>query len=223
MATENRRLEIQPKALMAFLRQQGFAVNQVEDWRTQAHSGEYLEGTGVMVFDHQHKRLYGARSLRCHGRLLKAFACARQYQLYAFDTRLSSGEPVYHTNVMMSVGEGFAVICDKVIVESQREKVIRALTQHHEVISISEGQLGQFCGNVLQVKTCGGEPLILMSQSAFNGFTQPQKDQLSRHGTLLPCAIPTIEQIGGGSVRCMLAEVFCHDTGSSFSLSTLKT
>jgi hypothetical protein len=109
---------------------------------------------------------------------------------------------------MMSVGEGFAVICDEVIVKSQREKVISALKQHHEMISISEAQLGQFCGNILQVKTNRGEPLILMSQSAFEGFTHQQKDQLSRHGKLLAFAIPTIEQIGGGSVRCMLAEIF---------------
>lgn len=214
MATLNRRREVQPQQLSAFLQQQGFTISQLQDWRTQAQDGEYLEGTGVMVFDHPHKRLYAARSLRCHTRLLQACASARGYQLQAFDTRLSTGEPVYHTNVMMSVGEGFAVICDEVIATPQREKVIRALKQHHEVISISEAQLSHFCGNILQVKTTRGEPLMLMSQSAFEGFTKHQKDQLSRHGKLLPCAIPTIEQIGGGSVRCMLAEIFLPQSTS---------
>ncbi|WP_088328399.1 arginine deiminase-related protein [Lacimicrobium sp. SS2-24] len=208
MATQNRQWEVQGQALSQFLQLKGYTTRAIEDIRTQAQEGEYLEGTGVMVFDHPRKRIYAARSKRCHGRLLAHYAKTYDYQLYDFDTQLSSGEPVYHTNVMMSVGEGVAVICDEVIPTQQRGAIVAALKQHHDVVHLSEAQLSQFCGNILQVRNRDGESLMLMSQSAYDGFTDAQKAILSQHSKLLPCAVPTIEQIGGGSVRCMLAEVF---------------
>ena len=127
-----------------------------------------------------------------------------------FDTVDSRGVPIYHTNVMMSVGEGFAVICSESLHRpEQRRQVLSALSEHHEVIDISLAQVERsFCGNILQLRGAGGQPLIAMSEQAWNGFTSAQQRVLERHGQPVVNPIPTIEAVGGGSCRCMLAEVF---------------
>jgi hypothetical protein len=109
---------------------------------------------------------------------------------------------------MMAVGEGFCVICDEVIPEFERRFVLKSLAKDKQVISISLEQMNQFCGNILQLETINGDKVIAMSQSAYDAFSPAQRAQLSSHGRLMPFNVQTIENIGGGSVRCMLGEVF---------------
>lgn len=153
--------------------------------------------------------VYAALSQRCDRLVLEDYADRIGYErVISFQTHLPSGAPVYHTNVMMSVGEQFCVICDEVIPEFERRFVIKSLAKDKQVISISLAQMNQFCGNILQLETADGGKVIAMSQSAHNAFSAAQKKQLATHGKLLPFDVSTIESIGGGSVRCLLGEVF---------------
>ena len=169
-----------------------------------------LEGTGSMVIDHAHETVYAAESQRCHPKQFNNFIHARRYREgVLFKTRGSSGKPIYHTNVMMSIGKTFVVICGECIVPEERDEVLGRLARYHDVIEISIPQMEQsMCGNILQIRNSADEPLIVMSRRAFNGFDDDQKWRLRRHGRLIPVDIDTIEQVGGGSARCMMAEIF---------------
>ncbi|GAL09206.1 hypothetical protein JCM19233_171 [Vibrio astriarenae] len=212
MACCNRQAEVRVDALSDLLAKSDRPVRNTQDFTQWLEKGKYLESTGVMVMDHIGKRIYAALSLRCDRAALDAYATTIGYEVVAFATKLSSGASVYHTNVMMSVGEGFTVICDEVIPEFERRLVLKTLAKTKQVISITEAQMGQFCGNILQLESPQGDKFIAMSQSAFDAFTPVQISQLKAHGKLLPFDVTTIETIGGGSVRCMLAEVFLPRT-----------
>ena len=163
-----------------------------------------------MIIDHVNQVVYAAESQRCERAQFENFIHARRYLAgILFRTRSSSGKPIYHTNVMMSIGARFAVVCTDCIVPEDRAKVLDRLNATHEVIEISIPQMEQsFCGNILQLRSREGKPLIAMSERAFQGFTPAQRARLEGHGRLLPMPIPTIEEVGGGSIRCMLAEIF---------------
>ncbi|MDN2482516.1 arginine deiminase-related protein [Vibrio agarivorans] len=208
MACKNRQSEVRVEALLSTLEQQGRKATHVEDLTHWLSRKQYLESTGVMVMDHVGKCIYAALSQRCDREVLDSYALSQGYEVVAFSTELPSGSSVYHTNVMMSVGESFAVICDEVIPEFERRMVLKSLAKTKQVISITQQQMSQFCGNLLQLENARGEKCIAMSQSAYDAFTSVQKSQLSTHGKLLAFDVSTIETIGGGSVRCMLAEVF---------------
>ncbi|WP_434362578.1 arginine deiminase-related protein [Parasalinivibrio latis] len=207
MACPNRRMEIRPENLLSLFALNGFRTNRVMEVGNLADPIAFLESTGVMVMDHINRKVYAALSQRCDAELLHQWARLTGYQVVAFNTELSSGGPVYHTNVMMAVGERFAVICEDIIHPVDHAAVMAELSDK-TVIAISEEQMGKFCGNVLQLENNVGEKFIAMSLSAFKAFTHEQKKQLSQHGTLMPFDVTTIETIGGGSVRCMLAELF---------------
>ncbi|MGR5238263.1 arginine deiminase-related protein [Vibrio alfacsensis] len=209
MACENRQQEVRPQALVAALAQAGREVHQQDSLTGYVEDHAYLESTGVMVFDHFNKTVYAALSQRCDRLVLEDYAKRIGYErVISFQTRLPSGAPIYHTNVMMAVGEQFCVICDEVIPEFERRFVMKSLAKDKQVLSISLDQMNQFCGNILQLETVRGDKVIAMSQSAYNAFSPTQRNQLSTHGKLLPFDVSTIESIGGGSVRCMLGEVF---------------
>ena len=209
MACENRQHEVRPDALVAALAQAGREVNQQDSLTEYLDEEAYLESTGVMVFDHFNKTVYAALSQRCDRLVLEDYAKRIGYdRVISFQTLLPSGAPIYHTNVMMAVGEQFCVICDEVIPEFERRFVLKSLAKDKQVISISLKQMNQFCGNILQLETLRGDKVIAMSQSAYDAFTPAQRNQLATHGKLLPFDVSTIESIGGGSVRCMLGEVF---------------
>ncbi|GIA31817.1 hypothetical protein VCSRO38_0828 [Vibrio cholerae] len=159
--------------------------------------------------DHPNRTIYAGLSQRCDREVLEVYAEQIGYsRVVSFQTRLPSGSPIYHTNVMMAIGEHFCVICDETIPEYERRFVVKSLAKDKQVISISIEQMNHFCGNILQLETADGQKVIAMSQSAYEAFTLTQLNQLATHGKLLPFAVPTIETIGGGSVRCMLAELF---------------
>ncbi|KKD60601.1 amidinotransferase [Grimontia sp. AD028] len=209
MACENRRREVRPETLVDALRESGFNPTQVLQLGNLESPEAFLESTGVMIMDHINSTVYAALSVRCDRNLLQQYVNRAGFkEVIYFDTRMSSGSPVYHTNVMMAVGEGFAVICDEIIEEFERRRVLNSLQKTKNVVSITEEQMGQFCGNILQLQNDKGERLIAMSLSAYNAFTLEQKRVLRKHGKLVPIDVSTIETIGGGSVRCMLGENF---------------
>ncbi|RXJ73676.1 amidinotransferase [Veronia nyctiphanis] len=208
MACENRRREVRTELLKETLGACGYEVNSVQELTDLRSPDVFLESTGVMVMDHVNKTVYAALSTRCDKSLLEKWAVLNNYKVESFETQLSSGSPVYHTNVMMAVGNEFAVICDEIIGPFERRRVLDSLSATKEVISISESQMGAFCGNILQIQNTQGESLIAMSQSAYDAFSSAQRAILSKYGKLLPFDVSTIETIGGGSVRCMLGENF---------------
>jgi hypothetical protein len=209
MACKNRQQEVKTEALVEALEFAGRPVLAQDDLLDYLAQDAHLESTGVMVKDHLNKTVYAALSQRCDREVLEDYAQRIGYQrVVSFQTALPSGKPIYHTNVMMAIGEGFCVICDEVIPEFERRFVIKSLAKDKQVISISLEQMNQFCGNILQLETVNGEKVIAMSQSAYDAFSAAQLAQLSSHGKLMPFNVQTIENIGGGSVRCMLGEVF---------------
>lgn len=209
MACANRRLEVRPQALVERLQQHGFAVIKQHSLLAFTDQQAFLESTGVMVIDHPNRTIYAGLSQRCDREVLEVYAEQIGYsRVVSFQTRLPSGSPIYHTNVMMAIGERFCVICDEAIPEYERRFVVKSLAKDKQVISISIEQMNRFCGNILQLETRDGQKVIAMSQSAYEAFTPAQLNQLATHGKLLPFSVPTIETIGGGSVRCMLAELF---------------
>ncbi|ENS5605597.1 amidinotransferase [Vibrio mimicus] len=209
MACANRRLEVRPQALVERLQQHGFAVIKQHSLLAFTDQQAFLESTGVMVIDHPNRTIYAGLSQRCDREVLEVYAEQIGYsRVVSFQTRLPSGSPIYHTNVMMAIGERFCVICDEAIPEYERRFVVKSLAKDKQVISLSIEQMNRFCGNILQLETRDGQKVIAMSQSAYEAFTPSQLNQLATHGKLLPFSVPTIETIGGGSVRCMLAELF---------------
>ncbi|MGY2574707.1 arginine deiminase-related protein [Vibrio sp. C8] len=209
MACTNRQYEVRSGELIEQLSFAGRTIVRQDSLVEYQKQHAYLESTGVMVIDHINRTIYAALSLRCDREVLEDYAQRIGYErVVSFQTALPSGQPIYHTNVMMAIGESFCVICDEVIPEYERRFVLKSLAKDKQVISISLEQMNQFCGNILQLETVNGDKVIAMSRSAFEAFSPAQRTQLSSHGKLLPFNVETIENIGGGSVRCMLGEVF---------------
>lgn len=186
-----------------------FNVNDVEDWSEYEAEGFFLESTGSMVFDFKSNIIYACLSPRTHIAVLEKFASAHQFKAFTFSAVDESGMPIYHTNVVMSVADEYAIICDEVIRDENELIGLKQLlaTTGHEIMSISEDQLRNFAGNNLQVENKDGNKILVLSQTAFECLTEEQKQFLKQFNQLLPIAIPTIEKIGGGSIRCMLADI----------------
>jgi hypothetical protein len=210
LEASNRRAERRMDIVDAFAADYGFAVGRVTDLSAHECEGRFLEGTGSMVLDRVHRVAYVTPSTRTHPELLRDFALEAGYEACAFDTLDDGGRPIYHTNVMMAIGERFVVICGAAIADSrQREAVMQRLAgTGRRIIDITMEQMVAFAGNLLEVRGKADEPLIVLSQTAHNVLTDRQRALLQDFGNLLPVSISTIERVGGGSVRCMLAEIF---------------
>ena len=189
-------------------------VSDVEDWSEYEAEGFFLEGTGSMIFDHERKLIYACLSPRTHKAVLERFASAHGYKAIMFHARDEKEVDIYHTNVMMHLGESYAVIClESIPDETERIAVSQLLiSTGHEIIPISLAQVHAFAGNMLQVKNREGIPYTILSKQAYRSLTREQKSILQIHTRLLPISIETIETIGGGSVRCMMAEIFLSAT-----------
>lgn len=214
MCAPNRRTERRADIVASLARQ--FQVTEVVDVSGTEAENRFLEGTGSIIFDHEHRRAYAGLSPRTEPQLL-ADVCARLgYEPVAFRSVDGRGQEIYHTNVMLSIGPGFAVVClESIIDPAERSAVVHSLTETgHEIVAISLEQVAHFAGNMLALQPEGGPVLLAMSQSAHDALTAGQRQQLGRHAELLPLPIPTIETIGGGSVRCMLAEVFLPEAAA---------
>lgn len=170
----------------------------------------FLEGTGSMVLDRVNHVAYAGLSRRTSRKVLEEFCRKMSYKPVIFEATDHFGQPIYHTNVMMSLGEQFCVIClDCIRNEKQRETVKNELKKAgKEIIEISEQQLAGFAGNILQVRNRRDLRFIVMSSAAHASFRPDQLEGLSRHGKILHTPLPTIEINGGGSARCMMAELF---------------
>lgn len=171
--------------------------------------GEFLEGTGSMVIDREYRKVYACLSNRTHIQVLDKFSILYDLQKISFHA-FHNKKPIYHTNVLMSVGEGYAIIClDCILDEQQKKEVIESLQKDDkEIIPISIEQMSNFAGNVIQLISSSGESKLIMSKTSFNSLTADQIDRIEKYNKILPISIPTIEQYGGGSVRCMITELF---------------
>lgn len=187
-----------------------FIVKDLHDWTEYEPEGKFLEGTGSMVMDYDDKVIYACYSPRTDLSVLEKFANANGYRAIVFLATDKDGNAVYHTNVVMTVGERFAILCEEAIEEEWELIAIRQLleTTEHEIIPITRKQMHAFAGNMLEVKNKKGENFLVMSQRAFDALTTEQKEKLSVFSKLLPIAVPTIEKVEGGSVRCMMTEIF---------------
>lgn len=211
MAAQNRRRERRVLDVEKLLNKNGYVVrNVINVGRIDEHE-RFLEGTGSMIIDHRAEVVYAAISNRCDPEQFDNFIRLRFYEKgILFHTLSSKGKPIYHTNVMMSIGEKFSVIClDCIPDENEKRKVLSSLEESFDVIPISMNQMeNYFCGNILQVNSKKGDPLIVMSERAYHGFTEQQIHRLEKYGKIVNIDLSMIESVGGGSARCMMAEVF---------------
>ncbi len=209
MEAENRRTERRMDVVEYLDEQLGLQVTEIVDLTQHEDSGHYLEGTGSMVLDRVNRVAYACLSSRTHFDPLGEFAQRLNYDVVAFDAVDSDGVPIYHTNVLMNVGEKLAVICDVAIPrEEQRDAVLGQLRDTgHEVISLSYDQLESFAGNMLELRNDQGERVVAMSQQAFDSLNDEQQRALRANGKIVCTPLDNIESSAGGSVRCMLAEV----------------
>ena len=209
MEAENRRTERRADIVEHIDSDLGFQVREVIDLSQHEQYGHYLEGTGSMVLDRVNRVAYACVSSRTHLDALGDFAQRMDYDVVAFDAVDRDGMPIYHTNVLMSVGEEIAVICDAAIHrDDQREAVLgRLQSTGHKILSLDFDQLDAFAGNMLELKNNDGKRVLAMSQRAYDSLSEDQSTMLHSYGEIVAVAINDIEDSAGGSVRCMLAEI----------------
>lgn len=212
MFAENRRLERRPEVLEA-VKSAGFSLNKTVDLSAPEKDELFLEGTGSIIFDHDKKLAYGSVSLRLNEQLFIDLCEKIGYEpviFHSFQTANGERLPIYHTNVMMCVAEDFVVIClDCIDAEIEREKVIEVIKNSgKELIKISEEQMHQFAGNMLQLHNSDGKKFLIMSETAFKSLVPNQIEHIEKYCEIIYANLETIETNGGGSARCMLAEVF---------------
>lgn len=209
MEAENRRTERRLDVIEWLDTERGFAVAEIVDLSFHEASGHFLEGTGSLVLDRTHRIAYACLSSRTQLDALGDFAQRLDYDVVAFDAVDRDGVPIYHTNVLMNVGESLAVVCDAAIPrEDQRNAVLESLAATgHEVMTLSYDQLEAFAGNMLELRTSAGARCVAMSEQAFDSLDDAQVAALKTNGGLIVSPIDAIESSAGGSVRCMLAEI----------------
>lgn len=205
MCAENRRIERRTEIIEKL--KENFRVKQILDFSDYETMGKFLEGTGSIVADHANKINYACLSPRTDKEIFTQISNRFGYQPISFCAVDKTGNEIYHTNVMMCVGGKFAVVCLESIKE--RDFVNESLQNTgKEIVDISFEQMNAFAGNMLTVLNDKSEELLVLSETAFDSLSNQQKNTLEKYSELLPIPIPTIEMIGGGSVRCMMAEIF---------------
>ncbi|WP_124980078.1 citrulline utilization hydrolase CtlX [Nonlabens xiamenensis] len=212
MFAENRRRERRPEA-MELMEKEGFEIKDIIDYTSAEDEGVFLEGTGSLLLDRVHKKAYCSLSPRAHEELLIEFCEDFEYTPVIFTAFQNVGDqrlPIYHTNVMMALGEEFAVVClDSIDDKKEAKNMLRHLKEDgKEIIAITEEQVSAFAGNMMQVHNEEGKRFLVMSDQAYRSLAQDQINRLERYNEIIHPSINTIETLGGGSVRCMMAEVF---------------
>lgn len=208
MLAANRRQERRADLIHRLTRDEAFRVLQTIDLSYREAEGKFLEGTGSLVLDRVTRTAYACLSPRTDLDVLAEFAQRLDYEVLAFAATDGAGMPVYHTNVMMAVGTQFAVICAEAISNPQHRAAVlaRLAATNHAIIAISLAQMRLFAGNLLELATATGH-VIALSTTAWAALDAEQRLALQLHGEILAVEIPTIERLGGGGVRCMLAEI----------------
>jgi hypothetical protein len=212
MFAENRRKE-RREDILDMLEEKGYKIENIVDYTSAEEDGFFLEGTGSMILDRENSKAYCALSPRADEELFIEFCEDFELTPVIFEAFQSVGgerKPIYHTNVMMCLGDTFAVLCaDCIDDKKERKSVLDSLKQDKkEVILITEDQVNNFAGNMLQVRGYEDKKYIVMSQSAHQSLTPEQVKKLEKHGEILSSSLDTIEACGGGSARCMMAEIF---------------
>jgi hypothetical protein len=217
MFAENRRRE-RREDILDILEDNGFQIKEIMDYTTAEEDGYFLEGTGSIVLDRENGKAYCALSPRADEELFIEFCEDFEYTpviFEAFQTVEKERKLIYHTNVMMCIGDTFAVICaDCIDDKKERKMVLDSLRgDDKEIILISENQLNNFAGNMLEVMGANERRYLIMSASAHQSLTKKQIQQLEEHITILSANLDIIEACGGGSARCMMAEIFLPSAG----------
>ena len=212
MFAENRRLE-RREDILDTLEEKGFVINEIMDYTSAEEDGYFLEGTGSLLLDRENAKAYCALSPRADEELMIEFCEDFEFTpvlFEAFQTVNGERKLIYHTNVMMCLGDTFAVICaDCIDDKKERKMVLDSLKgDEKEIILITEEQVNNFAGNMLEVKGNDDRRYLVMSDSAFKSLTKKQIAQIEEHVTILHSSLDTIEACGGGSARCMMAEIF---------------
>lgn len=212
MFAENRRLE-RREVVLEILEKESFKIENVVDYTEAEEEQIFLEGTGSMILDRQNRKAYCAISPRAEEELFIEFCEDFEYTPIIFtanQTVNGKREAIYHTNVMMCIGETFAVIClSSIDDKKERKNVVKNLkSDGKEVVDVTEKQVQQFAGNMLQVIGKDNKKFLIMSTSAYNSLTASQLQKIEKHATIIHSDLTTIETCGGGSARCMMAEVF---------------
>ncbi|MAD96643.1 MAG: amidinotransferase [Flavobacteriaceae bacterium] len=216
MFAENRRME-RRSDILDELEAKGFIIENIMDYTSAEEHGVFLEGTGSIVLDRIHKKAYCALSARADEELFIEFCEDFEYTPVIFTAYQSvEGErlPIYHTNVMMAIADAYAIVClDSIDDKKERKNLIKHLKESgKQIIAITEEQVEQFAGNMLQVKGSYDQLFLVMSSSAYHSLTDAQRAQILTFNNIIHSELGTIEACGGGSARCMMAEVFLPKT-----------
>ncbi len=200
---KERRKDIIERLINEFGFSKRYAFEYLED------EDQFLEGTGSMVLDRENKIAYASLSSRTDIRVLEKFAVVMEYRKIIFHAT-DSGVPIYHTNVLMSVCDNYAIICLETIEDEIERKNLSdsILRSGKEIINITKKQMHLFAANCLQLKSKLGQSYLVLSQSAYDSLSAKQLDQIKSHNNIIRVSIPTIQSIGGGGVRCMIVELF---------------
>lgn len=212
MKTANRSAE-RREDVIDFIKD-NFEVNEVFDWSRFEKDGLALEGTGSMIFDHVNRKIYACMSPRTSEKLFVKFCKEVEYEPVVFHAYKRNGAEQYHTNVVMCIGEEFAVVClDAITNKAEKTEVKNSLIQGgFEIIEISQEQLEEhYAGNMLQVYNENRLSFLVMSERAFKSLTPTQIKQIEAHTEIIAVPIYFIEEVGGGSARCMMAEIFIEE------------
>ncbi len=212
MFAENRRLE-RRSCVFEIAKSAGFEVDKIKDYSSYENENIFLEGTGSMILDRVNKIAYAALSERTDLKLFNTFCSDFGYKAISYtanQTVRNKRMPIYHTNVQLCVANKYVVVClDAIDNELERDLFCSTVVQSgKEIVEISETQMQHFAGNMLQVANKQGELFLVLSQTAYNSLTDIQIKTLNSYNQLLVPSVPTIEKLGGGSVRCMMAEIF---------------
>lgn len=208
MFAENRRQERKPDVL-DFLRRK-MNHSKLIDLTSWESKNEFLEGTGSMIFDREKRITYACRSPRTSEKVIRDFCSQMNFDAVVFDSFDKNGNLIYHTNVMMEVGTQVAIVClESIRDEKEKQKVVSKLTETGKIIvDISIDQVASFAGNMIELKSRNGNPLMIMSASARRALTPQQEATIATYNKILSPELQTIETNGGGSARCMIAEIF---------------
>ena len=208
MLSANRRFERREDILVRISKDFGFG-SRLHFEKYEADD-LFLEGTGSMILDRPNRIVYACRSPRTDEKVLQDFCRHRGYEPVLFDAVDGRGQAIYHTNVMLAVGESFAVICLSSLADPEEQAMVveQFGRTNKEIVDISLDQMMSFAGNMLQVSNATGQALLVMSEQAFKSLAEEQVEQIEGHCRILYSPLDVIEAYGGGSARCMMAEVF---------------
>ncbi|MBS1756038.1 MAG: amidinotransferase [Bacteroidetes bacterium] len=208
MYAPNRRLEKRKELIEELKDKTGCKI--IKDWSSYESKGLFLEGTGSMIFDHENKCVYACLSSRTNKQLFTLYASEINYKAICFEASDEMGNEIYHTNVMMCIGSGYAIVCMDAVKNTAEKKLLLEQLHNtgHKVVSISFSQMKSFAGNMLQLTGKDAVQYLLMSRTAYRSLSSIQLQELETFSSLIVPDVSAIEKAGGGSVRCMVAEIF---------------